>query len=461
MKKKNPTVLVVDDEDGIRRSIARVLEYEGFRVVLAENGQLGANLALQEDPDLVLLDIKMPRMDGLETLQLLQKQGSSMPVVMISGHGTIQTALEATRLGAYDFLEKPLERDRLLLVCRNALQANRLSEENHQLGSENQELKRQVPPIPCLLGRHPDLLALLEKVDKVAPTRAFVLITGESGSGKELLARRLHEKSGRTGRLVQVNCAAIPSELIESELFGHVKGAFTGAAENQPGKFQLAHQGTLFLDEVGDMSLSTQAKVLRVLQEGVVEPVGSGKTLVVDVRVIAATHRDLPAMIEQGSFREDLFYRLNVVPLHSLSLAQRASDIPELVAAFTARFCQENGLAQPQWSDTTLKALCARHYRGNIRELKNLVERMVILGESEVLGCEPPAPADNPSVHQVIWQRFSTLREFKEAAEAEFLIAKLKEFGGNISRTAEAIDTPRSNLYKKLEQYGIDVSQLG
>jgi two-component system nitrogen regulation response regulator NtrX len=460
MKRKNPTVLVVDDEDGIRRSISRVLEYEGFRVVLAENGQIGANLALQEDPDLILLDIKMPRMDGLETLQVLQRQGSTMPVVMISGHGTIQTALEATRLGAFDFLEKPLERDRLLLVCRNALQASRLSEENRQLGTENLELKRQVLPSANLVGRHPALLALLEKVDKVAPTRAFVLITGESGSGKELLARRLHEKSGRTGRLVQVNCAAIPSELIESELFGHVKGAFTGAAENQPGKFQLAHQGTLFLDEVGDMSLSTQAKVLRVLQEGVVEPVGSGKSIAVDVRVVAATHRDLPAMIEQGSFREDLFYRLNVVPLHSLSLAQRSSDIPELVASFTARFCQENGLAQPVWSDSTLQALCRRPYRGNIRELKNLVERMVILGETEVMDPPQPSAPGSPATQQHNWQRFPTLREFKEAAEAEFLIAKLKEFGGNISRTAEAIDTPRSNLYKKLEQYGIDVSHL-
>ncbi|MCB1050617.1 MAG: sigma-54-dependent Fis family transcriptional regulator [Acidobacteria bacterium] len=456
MRRKNPLIMIVDDEDAIRRSVAKILEYEGFKVVQAENGEQGCNLALQEEPDLILLDIKMPRMDGMEALQVMVKQGTTAPIVMISGHGTIQTALDATRIGAFDFLEKPLDRERLLLSVRNALSKRDLESEKKALQEENQELKRQVSASFPIIGEHPGLKSLLERVDRVAPTKASVLITGESGTGKELIARRIHEMSGRSGRMVQVNCAAIPNDLIESELFGHVKGAFTGAVENQPGKFQLAHQGTIFLDEVADMSLNTQAKVLRVLQEGEVEAVGSGKTIRVDVRVVAATNKDLVAMIEKGEFREDLYYRLNVVPLASIPLQARRSDIPLLVAFFSEKFCAENGLGPKTWSAETLTALRNRTYRGNIRELKNLVERILILGEEEVLGADGPAVSNDP----FDFSQFQTLRAFKEETERQFLIAKLRDNSGNISRTAEAIDTPRSNLYKKLEQYQIQVDQI-
>lgn len=452
MAKFRGKVLVIDDDDAIRRSLDKILTYEGYEVVLAENGNQGVNLALQEDPDLILLDIKMPRMDGLEVLQILIEQGTRSPVVMISGHGTIQTAVEATQLGAFDFLEKPLDRERILIVCRNAM-------DKKTLETENQALQQVVDSRYQIVGQHPDLLKLLEKVDRVAPTNATVLITGESGTGKELLARRVHEKSGRKGRFVEVNCAAIPEELIESELFGHVKGAFTGAIENQMGKFQLADGGTLFLDEIGDMSLSTQAKVLRVLQEGEVSPVGSNKTARVEVRVVAATHRDLEKMISENQFREDLFFRLNVVPIQALPLNDRRDDISLLVDYFLQLFAKENNLKLEPFSRTTMDFLETKHYRGNIRELKNLVERMQILGEEDVIETLTHGKA-NVAGKGMDFQSFSTLKTFKETVEKQFLITKLKQNQGNISKTAEAIDTPRSNLYKKLEQYQIKVEEI-
>lgn len=452
MKKKNAAILVIDDDAGIRRSLHKILDYEGYEVLLAENGSQGVNFALQNEPDLILLDIKMPKMDGLEVLETLQKQGTSCPVIMISGHGTIQTAVEATRLGAFDFLEKPLDRDRLLLACRNAL-------EMRSLAQENTRLKGEIANQFEMVGEHPSFQALIKRIDLVAPTNATVLITGESGTGKELVARRLHECSARSGSFIQVNCAAIPDDLIESELFGHVKGAFTGAVETQKGKFHLADGGTIFLDEIGDMSLHTQAKVLRVLQEGEVEPVGAGKVHHVDVRVVAATNRNLEDAIADGTFREDLFYRLNVVPVRSPSLDERRSDIPLLIDFFQSRFAEENHLPERPVSKQAVAYLQSRSYPGNIRELKNLVERILILGEEEVLGVEQ-RPRQKNSLDDIPFDAFGTLKEFKEAMERRFIIAKLKQHHGNISKTAEVIDTPRSNLYKKLDQYDIKVDRI-
>jgi len=452
MTKSLGHILIVDDEEAIRRSLAKILRYEGYTTTLAANGSQGVNLALQEEPDLILLDIKMPRMDGLEVLNTLIKQGTTAPVIMISGHGTVQTAVEAAKLGAFDFLEKPLDRDRLLIVCRNAI-------EKKQLQEENAVLHTQIASRYHMIGDHPDLHKVLEKVERVAPTNATVLITGESGTGKELIAARIHDRSKRKGRFIQVNCAAIPEELIESELFGHTKGAFTGAYDNKLGKFQLADGGTLFLDEVADMSLNTQAKVLRVLQDGNFQSVGSGKTQHVDVRVVAATNKDLEKLIEKNLFREDLYYRLNVVPLTSLPLNERRSDIAALVDHFRERFSLENNIKSQAFKKETMEFLTCRNYRGNIRELKNLVERMVILGEDDIVASLIEV-GPGPGSGDLNFESFSTLKKFKEQMEKQFLIAKLKQFGGNISKTAEAIDTPRSNLYKKLEQYNIKVEEL-
>ena len=424
MTKSAGHILIVDDEEAIRRSLGKILRYEGYTTTLAANGSQGVNMALQEEPDLILLDIKMPRMDGIEVLNTLIKQGTTAPVVMISGHGTVQTAVEAAKLGAFDFLEKPLDRDRLLIVCRNALEKKHLQE-------ENAVLHNQVAARYQIIGEHPDLLKMLDRVDRVAPTNATVLITGESGTGKELLASRVHEQSQRKGQFVQVNCAAIPEELIESELFGHTKGAFTGAHDNKLGKFQLADKGTLFLDEVADMSLNTQAKVLRVLQDGDFQSVGSGKTQHVDVRVVAATNKDLEKLIEKNLFREDLYYRLNVVPLTSLPLNERRSDILALVEHFRERFTAENNIKGQPFKKETMDFLTCHNYRGNIRELKNLVERMVILGEGDIVASLSEG-GPGPGRADFNFESFSTLKKFKEQMEKQFLITKLKQYGGNI-----------------------------
>ncbi|MDJ0839441.1 MAG: sigma-54 dependent transcriptional regulator [Acidobacteriota bacterium] len=451
MKKGKGRVLIVDDEEAIRRSLDKILRYEGYEPILAANGSQGVNLALQEEPDLILLDIKMPRMDGIEVLETLIKQGTTAPVIMISGHGTVQTAVEATRLGAFDFLEKPLNRERLLISCRNAARRK-------ELETTNKELREQVTNRYQIVGEDPRLIKCLNVIDRAAPTKATVLITGESGTGKELIAARIHERSDRKGRFVQVNCAAIPDDLIESELFGHVKGAFTGATDNQMGKFQQADGGTLFLDEIADMSLNTQAKVLRVLQEGEFQSVGSPKVHQVDVRVVAATNKDLEELITKGNFREDLFFRLNVIPVGSVPLNERRGDIPALVAHFLELFGNENNMKIEPFAGKTVDFLKRHNYRGNIRELKNLVERMIILGEEEVIA--GLGEGGKVRTGEMDFTDFSTLKKFKETMEKRFLEAKLKQHGGNISKTAEAIDTPRSNLYKKLEQYVINVEEL-
>ncbi len=441
-------ILIVDDEEAIRRSLEKILLYEGYDVSMASNGKHALGFVENREPDVMLLDIKMPGMDGMEVLTKLKAKGLELPVIMVSGHGTIQTAVEATRLGAFDFLEKPLQRDRVLLACRNALEKKQLSQENKRLLLEKEQPYQ-------MIGEHPQFLAMKERLNKVAPTKATVLITGESGTGKELIARYTHKASKRTGRFIQVNCAAIPEDLIESELFGHVKGSFTGATKDQVGKFQQADRGTIFLDEIADMSLKTQAKVLRVLQEGEVEPVGGNQTYQVDTRVLAATNKNLEDMVRQGTFREDLFFRLNVVPVHSIPLRERRSDIPLLIEHFRQVFIRENGATVPSFRESSMKRLMNMPFKGNVRELKNTVERLLILGESEIEAISP-ASGDLFAGGESYFLSFTSLKQFKEETEKAFLKAKIKENSGNLSKTAEAIGTPRSNLYKKIEQYGLN-----
>jgi two-component system nitrogen regulation response regulator NtrX len=455
----SPLILVVDDEADIRSSLRMILEYEGMESAEAASGEQALQLVEQVRPDVVLLDIKMPRTDGLETLTELRRRAADVPVIMISGHATIATAVEATRLGAFDFMEKPLERDSVLLKLRNALQHRRLQDENRDLRLSFEERFR-------IVGDSPALKAVEEAIGRAAPTKASVLITGESGTGKELVARAIHRNSTRSAQpFVKVNCAAIPEELIESELFGHEKGAFTGATRSQVGKFVQAHGGTLFLDEVGDMSLKTQSKVLRALQDGEVEPVGAAKSMTVDVRVLAATNKDLPESIRSGTFREDLFFRLNVLPIRLPPLRERRQDIDPLVAYLAETFCRENNYRTKTFAPDALDALRDLPWRGNVRELRNAVERLIIMTARDTIrssdippgvGAEWSAAAVTPAAGAVVVPHVgATLQSFKDTAERAYLVAKLEENGWNRAATAKAIDTPRSNLYKKIESHGI------
>jgi two-component system nitrogen regulation response regulator NtrX len=410
-------------------------------------------LVERENPDLVFLDIKMPGMDGLEVLQRMRASNEGLPVVMISGHATSGEAFQASQRGAFGFIEKPLTSEQVLIHVRNALEQGRLVE-------ENRSLKRVVEARHQIVGDSPHLKKVMDAIRRAAPTNATVLITGESGVGKELVARAIHRNSLRSReRFVQVNCAAIPDDLIESELFGHEKGSFTGATEKQIGKFEQADKGTIFLDEVGDMSLKTQAKVLRVLQEGEVERLGSARTIKVDVRVIAATNKNLEEAIEQGTFREDLYFRLAVIPLSVPPLRERREDIPLLVRHFADLFARENNFRPKRVTPPAMDVLQRYRWKGNIRELRNTVERLIIMTPTDSIdladlpeSLRVDAPARGPDNDPI---RAGTLREHKEVSERAFLVQKLRESGWNISKTAELIDTPRSNLYKKLEQYNI------
>jgi len=450
--------MVVDDEKGIRDALKQVLEYEEIEVQTCASGREAARVYPEFQPHLVFLDVKMEGMDGLETLKKLRELDPQAQVVMISGHGTIQTAVEATQLGAYDFLEKPLDTDRILLTLRNALQ-------HVVLVNENVRLKQEVRTQYEIVGSSKSIKHVIELIEKVAPTPARVLITGENGTGKELVARAIHALSPRAaGPFVEVNCAAIPTELIESELFGHMKGSFTGAFADRAGKFELADGGTLFLDEIGDMSLSAQAKVLRALQEGVISRVGSGKTSPVDVRVIAATNKNLGMEIEEGQFREDLLYRLNVVPIHVPPLRERRSDTPQLVAHFIAELTKD-GVPAKVFEPAALERLTAHDWPGNIRELKNAVERLLILAtgstvtqndvERLVGKGEGGRGKGTAGGGDAGWMRAATFEEFKQAAERAFLMGKLQEHDWNVSETARSLQMPRSNLYKKIERYGL------
>jgi two-component system nitrogen regulation response regulator NtrX len=453
-----PRVLVIDDEAAIRDSLQMTLEYEGYEYLSAATGQEGLALVERESPDLVLLDVKMPGMDGIEVLDRLRAMNDGLPVVVISGHGTISTAVEATKKGAFDFIEKPFASDRVLVSIRNALDQRRLRD-------ENRTLRKAVEVRHQMIGESAALQQVMAAIGRAAPTNATVLVQGESGVGKELVARTIHRNSLRSReRFVQVNCAAIPEELIESELFGHEKGSFTGAADKQIGKFEQADKGTIFLDEIGDMSAKTQAKVLRVLQEGEVERLGSARTIKVDVRVIAATNKNLEEEIERGTFREDLYFRLAVIPIHVPALRERPEDIPLLVRHYMDYFSRENNTRPKRITQAALDALQRYRWKGNIRELRNTVERINIMTGGDTIDlADLPGAVRSPSAAagggkaagEADPSKAGTLREFKDTAERAYLVSRLRENGWNISKTAEVIDTPRSNLYKKLEQYQI------
>jgi two-component system, NtrC family, nitrogen regulation response regulator NtrX len=462
-----PRILVIDDEAAIRDSLRMTLEYEGYDYAAAATGQEGLALAERETPDLVVLDVKMPGMDGLEVLDRLRAINETLPVIVISGHGTIGTAVEATKKGAFDFIEKPFASERVLVSLRNALDQRRLRD-------ENRVLKKAVEVRHQMIGDSSGLKQVMAAVGRAAPTNATVLIQGESGVGKELVARTIHRNSLRSReRFVQVNCAAIPEELIESELFGHEKGSFTGATEKQIGKFEQADRGTIFLDEVGDMSPKTQAKVLRVLQEGEVERLGSARTIKVDVRVIAATNKNLEEEIEKNHFREDLYFRLAVIPIHVPPLRDRPDDIPLLVRHYMEYFARENNVRPKRISPAAIDVLQRHRWKGNIRELRNTVERLMIMTAGDTIdAADLPDIVRSPHLAgrtsgaapgEVLTElgKAGTLREFKDTTERNYLVAKLRENGWNISKTAEAIDTPRSNLYKKLEQYQISQESDG
>ncbi|HEY1251142.1 MAG TPA: sigma-54 dependent transcriptional regulator [Thermoanaerobaculia bacterium] len=445
-------VLIVDDEAAIRDTLRMVLEYEGYEVATVGDGRAALAELDAAPPDAVLLDIKMPGMDGLETLDRIVARGAAAPpVLMISGHGDIATAVECTRRGAADFLEKPLQRERVLVSVRNALSGNRLK-------AENERLRRRVEEETVLVGESESMHRLRAEVARAAPTTATVLILGESGTGKELVAREIHRNSKvAQGPFIQVNCAAIPEELIESELFGHEKGSFTGAVRKQIGKFVEADGGTIFLDEVGDMSARAQAKVLRVLEAGEVEPVGAARVGRVDVRVIAATNRDLTESIQAGRFREDLYFRLNVVPLRTPPLRERPQDVPLLTEHFTKLLSERDHRKPRRFATGALAMLAARNWPGNVRELRNLIERVLIMTDADPIEARdlPPEARVAPSEIANRALDLPTLSAFKEYAEREFLVTKLRENGWNISRTAEVIQTPRSNLYKKIEHHKI------
>ncbi|HSH74197.1 MAG TPA: sigma-54 dependent transcriptional regulator [Longimicrobiales bacterium] len=446
-------LLVVDDEKGIRDALVQLFEYEGHEVFAAEDGHDGIEMAAELRPDVTFLDVKMPGLDGLDVLARLREDDPTAVVVMISGHGTIDTAVEATRTGAYDFLEKPLDTDRLLVTLSRALELRGLTR-------SVAALRRQVESRYEIVGNAFGIRQVLDRVEKVAPTEARVLITGENGTGKELVARAIHRLSTRADRaFVEVNCAAIPSELIESALFGHMKGSFTGAIADRAGKFEQANSGTLFLDEVGDMSLEAQAKVLRALEEGVVTRVGGSKAIEVDVRVIAATNKDLADEIEAGAFREDLFYRLNVVPIHVPPLRERRDDVPMLIQHFAEIMASREGVTPRKFDEEAVARLVELPWPGNVRELRNTVERLMILSDGPVVRAEDvdllAAGKDSAPGFGGEILAAGSFADFKDRAERAYILQRLRENDWNVAETARQIDMPRSNLYKKIEKYGL------
>jgi two-component system, NtrC family, nitrogen regulation response regulator NtrX len=446
-------ILVIDDEQGIRAALGQLLEYEGYDVRTVANANEGIAEYQKWRPHLVFLDVKMAGMDGMEALKKIRELDPNATVVMISGHATIRTAVEATQAGAYEILEKPLDTDRILVMLRNALSHMDLQEENARL-------KQSIDAPFEIVGKTPVMRALMEKIEKVATTPARVLITGENGTGKELVARALHRMSPRANKpFVEVNCAAIPGELIESELFGHMKGSFTGAISDRAGKFESANKGTLFLDEIGDMSLAAQAKVLRVLQDNVITRIGSSKPISVDVRVIAATNKNLESEIAAGAFREDLYYRLNVVPIHVPPIRERREDISLLAQYFTATLSAREGIPPRTFTPDALERLQSLDWPGNVRELRNTVERLLILApETQISARDIDRLAGQRALDDAglaTLTQCRTFEEFKDAAERAFLLNKLRENDWNVSETARAVEMPRSNLYKKIERYSL------
>ncbi len=450
-----PVILIVDDEESIRRSVAEILTDEGFRTRGAADAEEALAAIGESQPDLVLLDVAMPGRDGIWVLEELRHRNGDLPVVMMSGHGTIETAVRATKLGAYDFLEKPLSYDKLLLCVRHSLEAARLQR-------ENRELRGEVSRSHEIVGESGVMRELKEQIAIAAPTDGWVLITGENGTGKELVARQIHILSKRADRpFVAVNCAAIPEELIESELFGHEKGAFTGAVQAKEGRFELADGGTLFLDEIGDMSLMTQAKILRILQESSFERVGGTQPIQVNVRVIAATNKNLAVEMAEGRFREDLYYRLNVIPFHVPRLCERQDDIPALVERFLAGYSGGSG-ASKQVSPSALEMLVAYPWPGNVRELQNIVERLVLMTPRDLIDADDlPEHIRSPDRESMMRARGSEkLSDARAAFESDYLLEKLRANGWNISRTAEIVGLARERLSRKLRRLGLDVESL-
>ncbi len=447
-----PTILIVDDEAGIRESLSSVLKEDGYRVETVASGEDCLAYVQNKSVDLILLDVWLPGIDGMETLRRLREAENCPMVVMISGHANIEAAVRSTKLGAFDFVEKPLSLEKIGLVIKNALEQVRLEEENRRLRAE---LAQQFE----LIGASMPVKALRQQVALTAPTNGRVLIYGESGVGKEVVARALHEASLRKARpFVEVNCAAIPDELIESELFGHVKGSFTGATEDKIGKFQKADGGTLFLDEVGDMSVKTQAKVLRVLEEQRFEPVGSNAAITVDVRVIAATNKKLDEEIARGAFREDLFYRLNVIPFYMPALRERAEDIPLFARHFLTEFSAEYGKRPREMSDAALEILMRYSWPGNVRELRNLIERLVIICPQQRI--EPHhLPPELFRGAKNAQHPYASLHEARSAYERDFILRKLEEHQWNMTHTAEALGLERSHLYRKMKTLGISTAE--
>jgi len=452
-------ILIIDDERAIRSTLREILEYEDYQVDDVDNGLDGLELIAKNDYDLVLCDIKMNRMDGMEVLTEGLAIKPDLPFIMISGHGTVETAIEASRKGAFDFISKPPDLNRLLITVRNAL-------DRGSLVIETKVLKRKVSKVRPILGNSQAIGKIKETIERVAPTDARVLITGANGSGKELVARWLHEKSHRSNApLIEVNCAAIPSELIESELFGHEKGSFTSAVKQRIGKFESANGGTLFLDEIGDMSHSAQAKVLRALQESKITRVGGEKEIEVDVRVVAATNKDLLKEIEAGNFRMDLYHRLSVILIHVPPLNERKDDIGLLTQSFLDEICNDYGMPVKKISEAALDALKTLPWTGNIRELRNMVERLIILSDKTITDgdvkafANPSAPApasgNDTSSSQTDFNQFKNFQEYKDYAEREYIKFKLEKNNWNVSKTADDIDIQRSHLYSKIEKYGL------
>ncbi len=445
-------ILVVDDEDSVRQSVGMILRYEGHDVIEAVTGRRAlATLAEHDDVGVVLCDVKMPEMDGLEALAQVSELYPGLPMIMISGHGTIDTAVEATKRGAFDFLEKPLDQDRLTLVIRNALEHAALKDETRKLKSELTDRWR-------ILGESPAIKSVRQTIERIGPTDARVLVTGDNGTGKELVARNLHAFSNRMAKpFIDVNCAAIPGELIESELFGHEKGAFTGAEQQKRGRFEQAHEGTLFLDEIGDMALEAQAKVLRVLETSEVQRVGSDESIPVDVRVIAATNKNLEEEVKEGRFREDLLFRLNVIPIHLPPLRERPEDIQELIEKFTIEICHKYDMAPRSFTPEAQSHMRRLQWPGNIRELRNFCERAVLLSpESDItLDDLEHLGAKASQVFSESIFAISTFEEFKATSERLYLQKKLEENDWNIKRTAESLGMQRSNLYKKIDRYNL------
>jgi len=453
------TILVVDDEASIRRTLREILEYEDFAVEEAVDGEEALTAIRENQYDLVLLDVKMPKVDGMDVLQEIADTVEDLPVVMISGHGTIETAVEATKLGAYDFIEKPPDLNRLLVTVRNAMDHGQLEVKNRRMRQTIHE--QSTGDLPPIIGESEAIEEVKDTIERVAPTEARVLISGENGTGKELVAKWIHHRSGRSDEpMVEVNCAAIPSDLIESELFGHEKGAFTGATQQRIGKFEQAHEGTLFLDEIGDMSLSAQAKVLRVLEENEIERVGGERTIQVNVRVLAATNKDLMDEIENGQFREDLYHRIGVIFVDLPPLRRRREDIPLLTRHGAERLARRNGLSPKTFTDDALDRLKRYEWRGNVRELYNVIERLLILVDgvevdaSDVEQFIRPEGEGAPSQELVsAYDDFTTARD---QFEKRFIEYKLHEHNWNVSQTAETIGIQRSHLYNKLNKYGIE-----